>query len=180
MEVVFIRHGHAIHNEGFEAEGESAYYSQKYTYSTLTQKGHTQTLGIDRIHVDCVFVSPLVRCIQTARNIFGSSRILYLHDGLIETQGHTPNQRETRDALGKYQNVSLKYVKTSFPDRTESETELRNRAIQTIRHILLESNGFKRIAIIGHHDWFKALLKKSFDNAEVFTITQSELERTIQ
>ena len=180
MEVVFIRHGHALHNEAFEREGESAYYSQKYVYSTLTQKGHAQTLGIDMTPVDCVFVSPLVRCIETARNIFGRDRILYLHDGLIETQGHTPNQRESRDALGKYPNVSLKYVKESLVPCTETESEVHDRALRTIRHILAQSVGFKRIAIVGHHDWFKVLLKKSFQNAEVFTITQSELERIIE
>lgn len=180
MEVVFIRHGHALHNQGFEEEGESAYYSEKYAYSPLTEKGHIQTLTVGSIPVDCVFVSPLVRCIETAWNIFGKGRVLYLHDGLIETQGHTPNRRESRDALNDYPNVSLKYVRDFLVEGVESPERIRERAVETIRHILAESSGFRRIAIVTHHDWLKALLKKSFRNAEVYTITHSELERIIE
>lgn len=179
MEVVFIRHGHALHNQGFEEEGESAYYSEKYAYSPLTEKGHVQTLSVRVPLIDYVFVSPLIRCIETARNIFGQTRILYLHDGLIETQGHTPNRRESREELSKYPNVSLKYVNEFLLEGVESDELIRERAIRTIDHILSECSGFKRIAIVTHHDWLKALLKKSFQNAEVYTTTQSELERTI-
>ena len=180
MEVVFIRHGHALHNQGFEEEGESAYYSEKYIHSPLTEKGHMQTIGVLVEPVDCVFVSPLVRCIETARNVFGYDRILYLHDGLIETQGHTPNIRESKESLSEYPNVNLKYVKESFPSYVESDDDIRERAVRTIHHILSESKGLKRIAVVSHHDWLKALLKKSFHNAETYTITQLELERTIQ
>jgi broad specificity phosphatase PhoE len=180
MEVVFIRHGHALHNQGFEEEGESAYYSEEYTYSPLTEKGHLQTIGLEVSRVDCVFVSPLVRCIETARNIFGYERILYLHDGLIETQGHTPNIRESKESLAEYPNVNLKYVKDILQSYSETDEDIRKRARRTILHILSESKGLKRIAIVSHHDWLNSLLKKSFQNAEVYTITQSELERTIQ
>lgn len=180
MEVVFIRHGHALHNQGFEEEGESAYYSEKYTYSPLTEKGHLQTIGVEVPQVDCVFVSPLVRCIETARNVFGYDKILYLHDGLIETQGHTPNIRESNESLSEYPNVNLKYTKDILQSYVETEDDIHNRAVKTIRHILSESKGLKRIAIVTHHDWLKALLKKSFQNAETYTITQSELERSIQ
>lgn len=180
MEVVFVRHGHAVHNQGFEEEGESAYYSEKYAYSPLTEKGHIQTLTVNVAPVDCVFVSPLIRCIETARNIFGENRVLFLHDGLIEIQGHTPNRREEKSALADYPNVNLKYVREYMVSYSESQSALQERAIQTIRHILAESKGFRRIAIVTHHDWLKALLKKSFQNAEVYTTTQSELERTIQ
>lgn len=179
MEVVFIRHGHAFHNQGFEEEGESAYYSEKYSYSPLTEKGHLQTLSVKISHVDCVFVSPLVRCIETARNIFGNERILYLHDGLIETQGHTPNRREDKLELAKYPNVNLKYVRDFIVSYSESETSLEQRALETMRHILSETKSFKRIVIVSHHDWLKALLKKSFQNAEVYRIMRSELERAI-
>jgi broad specificity phosphatase PhoE len=176
MEVVFIRHGHAIHNQGFEEEGESAYHSEKYAYSPLTEKGHLQTLSVTVAPVDCIFVSPLIRCIETARNIFGHNKILYLHDGLIETQGHTPNRRESRDELCKHKNVNLKYVNDFMMEQSESPAQVEDRAIRTIRHILSESSGFKRIAIVTHHDWLTGLLKKSFKNAEVYTISDSEIE----
>lgn len=176
MEVVFIRHGHAVHNQGFEEEGESAYYSEKYAYSHLTEKGHLQTKNINIEQVDCIFVSPLIRCIQTARNIFGNDTILFLHDGLIETQGHTPNRRENKSELLKYPNVNLKYIKDKTSDIQESNEMVSQRARNTIKHIISECKGFRRIAVVTHHDWLYGLLKKSFKNAETFTIKSSEIE----
>lgn len=180
MEVVFVRHGHALHNQGYDDEGESAYYSEAYTYSTLTEKGHLQTLSVKIPQVDRVFVSPLIRCIQTARNIFGKDEMLYLHDGLIETQGHTPNRREEKTELARYPNVNPKYVQTFFVTYSESDKDVKERAVQTIKHILNVSEGFKRIAIVTHHDWLNGLLKKSFTNAEVQTYTVSEIQSILE
>ena len=175
MEVVFIRHGHALHNQGFEEEGESAYHSEKYIFSPLTEKGHIQTMSVRVPQVDCIFVSPLIRCIETARNIFGEHSILYLHDGLIETQGHTPNIRQDKSELSNYPNVNLKYVKEFMISYPESEDAVRERAKKAIQHIFSQTKGFKRIAIVTHHDWLYALLKKSFQNAETCTYKGSDL-----
>jgi broad specificity phosphatase PhoE len=171
MDVFLIRHGHADHNAWFEEIGEDAYYSPKYAYSQLTPRGHQQTSGIVMKNVDIVYVSPLIRCIQSARNIFGSDVVLHLHDGLLETQGiHPCNFRESKSLLSRYANVNVDNVADDYEFVKESEDDVAVRGETAMKDILGSAvkNNYNRIAIVSHHDLLHALLGVSLRNAEVY------------
>jgi broad specificity phosphatase PhoE len=180
MEVYFIRHGHAMHNQGFEDIGEAAYLSPEYMYSTLTDKGHLQTTSITLPDVNIVLCSPLIRCIQSARNIIGNDKMLYLHDGLLETQGdHLCNIREDKRVIReKYSNVDVTCLKDTYVFQSETDEMLKLRAEETLTSILHGAwlQNFTRLAIVTHHDWLKALLGKSLRNAEVYRVYYSAEE----
>jgi broad specificity phosphatase PhoE len=169
MDVFLIRHGHADHNAWFEEIGEDAYYSPKYAYSQLTPRGHQQTSSIIMKNVDIVYVSPLIRCIQSARNIFGPDVVLHLHDGLLETQGNHPcNFRESKSLLARYANVNVDNVADSYEFTKESEDDVALRAQYTFDQIV--ECQFPRIAIVSHYDWLYGLTGRAFKNGEVFNM----------
>lgn len=176
MKITFIRHGFAEHNQGFLDKGESAYSSLEYRGSRLTQLGHKQTLKIIAPHADIVFVSPLTRCIETARNIFGYSEILYLADGLMETQGPYPcNWREPKALIEiKYTNIDTDLLSPNYTIHPESETKshLAERAEQTMDYIIHKSKKMraKSIAIVTHNDWLEIIFGRKFENGELYTI----------
>ena len=172
MEVVFIRHGHATHNQAFLLEGECAYFSEKHANAPLTPLGHTQTKALSVPCVERIFVSPLYRCIQTARNVFGQYTVLYLHDGLMETQGRHPvNRRPQKDELYMYAPMNVESVSESYMFKSETSEDVKERAAKTMKDILERSVGCKRIAIVTHHDWLFECLGESFANAEVKVVT---------
>lgn len=176
MRVTFIRHGFAEHNQGFLDEGESAYSSLKYRYSNLTDIGNKQTRKLVVPKADIVFVSPLTRCIQTARNIYGTNQMLHLSDGLLETQGPFPcNWREPKGLLNvKYKNVNTDLISPNYTIQEEAETDLHmeERANQTLEYLIRKSKsmGLKSMAVVTHNDWLESIFKRPFKNAEVFTI----------
>lgn len=176
MKITFVRHGFADHNQGFLDEGESAYSSLKYRYSRLTQLGHKQANDVVVPDADIVFSSPLIRCIETARNIFGFSKILYLSDGLIETQGPFPcNWREPKGLIeSKYANVNTDLLSPNYSLMKEKESylQLHERAEQTLTYLISKSKKMKAksIAIITHNDWLESTFDRSFKNGEVYTI----------
>jgi broad specificity phosphatase PhoE len=172
MEVVFIRHGHATHNEAFLLEGESAYFSEKHLNAPLTPLGHTQTKALSIPCVERVFVSPLYRCIQTARNVFDEYQVLHLHDGLLETQGRHPvNRRQQKEELYMYAPVHLDSVSDSYVFNVETPEDVKERAAKTMKDILERSVGCKRIAIVTHHDWLFGYFGESFAKAGMKVVT---------
>lgn len=176
MKITFIRHGFAEHNQGFLDQGESAYSSLLFRGSRLTQLGHTQTLNAIVPDVEAVYVSPLIRCIETARNIFGYAEVFYLSDGLLETQGPYPcNWREPKALIDiKYRNVDTHLVSPNYTLHPEPETKrhLAERAEQTLLYILSKSKKMKAksVAVVTHNDWLAAIFGRKFNNGEVYTI----------
>lgn len=179
MKITFVRHGFADHNRGFLEEGESAYSSLKYRYSRLTELGHKQAKEAQIPKTNIVFVSPLIRCIETARDIFDYSTILYLCDGLLETQGPFPcNWREPKGLVeSKYKNVNTDLLSPDYSlmEERESDTHIYNRADQTLKYLILKSKsmGADSITIITHNDWLEAIFDRKFRNGEVYTIETS-------
>jgi len=180
MRIYLIRHGRAFHNEGFDKVGPSAYHDIMYLDSRLVDTGHHQTIGKAwDINVQRVYCSPLFRCIQTARNMFGSSRRLYLEDGLIETKGPQPcNLRLGVNELGiRFNNITTAGVSAIDPvpqDKVETTDTLKTRADACFKSICEDAQraGLTSIAIVTHHDWLHALTYKSFKNAEIVEIDQ--------
>lgn len=179
MKITFIRHGFADHNQGFLDEGEAAYSSLKYRYSRLTELGHRQAMDAKVPVSDIVFSSPLIRCIQTARDIFGYSKILYLSDGLLETQGPFPcNWREPKGLIeSRYTNVNTDLLSPNYSLMSEKESNmhLHERAEQTLTYLILKSKKLKAksIVIVTHNDWLESIFNRKFKNGEVYTIETS-------
>jgi broad specificity phosphatase PhoE len=175
MKIHFIRHGHAEHNEGFEIYGESAYISENYRYSRLTEKGIEQIKTIImKYPIQKHYSSPLKRCIETSRIIFGNKPILYLYDGLMETQGPYPcNYRENFDTfmrtIGRFnlENIDKDYYPTTSHESTE---ELKIRALKTLELIKKDAEGLDNIVIVTHNDWLESLFGRKFANGEVYCV----------
>jgi broad specificity phosphatase PhoE len=178
MRIYFIRHGHAQHNEAFDkTQNRKLYESLDYMYSELTEKGVSQ---INDIHlnetIQKVYCSPLKRCYQTARIIFGESEILYYYDGLMETQGPFPcNYRENYDcfsrSLKKHQleNISEKYYPSKVAETVE---EMKKRAFETLEKIKKDSfeKKLNTVCVITHNDWLEAIFERPFKNGEVYAV----------
>jgi broad specificity phosphatase PhoE len=179
MKITFIRHGFADHNQGFLEEGECAYSSLKYRYSRLTELGHKQAREAKVPVSDIVFVSPLIRCIETARDIFGYSKMLYLSDGLLETQGPFPcNWREPKALIeSNYRNVNTDLLSPNYSltEEKESDRHLHERVEQTLTYLILKSKNLRArsITIVTHNDWLESIFHRKFRNGEVYTIETS-------
>jgi broad specificity phosphatase PhoE len=188
MKIYLIRHGHAAHNLGFQTRGEEAYSSTDYYNSALTELGHTQTKKVGekfegRVLVDRVYCSPLKRCVETARNIFGKQKVLYLWDGLVETKGtypcnHRPSVEEIR---ATYERVNLENVspdwnnlepEEDWREGTDGLVALQKRAKRCLGAIMEEGEAarLKSIAIVSHCDWIYAIIGTKIKNAEVVAI----------
>lgn len=179
MKVTFIRHGFADHNLGFLNEGECAYSSMNYRFSHLTEIGKHQVEMAKIPQCDLVFSSPLIRCIETTRILVGFEKLVYLCDGLLETQGPYPcNWREPLKSIqAKYRNVDTTLLAPNYSIINEHETpqHLYERATQSLEYILKlsKSKKAKSILIVTHNDWLKSLFGYDFKNAEVKTIELS-------
>ena len=180
MRIYLIRHGRAYHNEGFDKVGPSAYRDIMYRDSRLTETGHHETIGKAwKIDVQRVYCSPLHRCIQTARNMFGSMRRLYLEDGLMETKGPQPcNLRvSVSELVTRFNNITTTGVSAIDPvsqDNVEDIDTLKTRANACFNSICEDATkiGLSSIAVVTHHDWLEALTEKSFNNAEIVELDQ--------
>ena len=179
MRIFLIRHGHADHNEAFHKYGVEAYSDPAYRDSSLTELGHKQTIEtkmcIDA-PLDRVYCSPLRRCIQTARNMFGPHRCLYLNDGLSESRGPYPcNDRlEFDEICAQFKNINVVSVSTENINMLEKEDDaaLKKRVNDCYTAICENArrSGFENIAIVTHHDWLEALIGRRFKNAEVVEV----------
>lgn len=175
MKIYFIRHGHADHNAAFdEQQTKEVYASHKYRHSGLTEKGIGQIEAVQLPEKpDRVYCSPLKRCIQTARIIFGDEEVLYLHDGLLETQGPFPcNWRDwyetfaqSKDAINIY-HLDDAYVPSPVEETMEAVKVRAEACLETIKK---EAGHLNSIAIVTHNDWLESIFDRKFFNGEVFT-----------
>lgn len=173
MKIYFIRHGHSEHNAAYERhKTKTVYRSHEYRYSTLTEKGIQQAKSVQLPEsVQRVYCSPLKRCIETARHIFGNEETLFLHDGLVETQGPYPcNWRDSYEPyLDGYNTAHLEkeYVPTKI---RETDEETKERAIQCLESIRKETSNLNAIAVVTHNDWLESLFNRPFLNCEVYCV----------
>jgi alpha-ribazole phosphatase len=176
MKIYFIRHGHSDHNAAFdEQQTKEVYASHAYRHSALTTKGIEQIEAVKLPQKpQRVYCSPLKRCIETARIIFGDEEILYLHDGLIETQGPFPcNWRDfyetftqSKDAINIY-HLSETYVPSQVQEDMEA---VRQRAEPCLEAIKKEAGRLDSIAIVTHNDWLESIFGRKFSNGEVYCV----------
>lgn len=111
MQIIFMRHGEAGHNQGARLRGDAAYKDPAYADAHLTATGRQQALETAKIlearfgRFDHVFTSPLTRCLQTTQIVHSivPSRSPIATDFLLERSGdgHVCNDRKPRETLVK-------------------------------------------------------------------------------
>lgn len=176
MRIHFIRHGHSDHNQAYDITHDTnVYKSFEYRHSHLTEKGKEQIRSIQLPEIpNRVYCSPLVRCIETARVLFGDKTILYLYDGLMETQGPFPcNWRDNYDvfirSMKRYNLVNIST--TYYPSKVEETAEqMKQRATLCFEAIKNDAKDFESIVIITHNDWLESVFGRKFSNGEVYSI----------
>ena len=159
-----IRHGYALHNELFLKSGlnPQIFRSSEVLDSPLTQYGHDQSIQLgynwEKKHeVELVVVSPLMRTLETAMNIFGDTNIPIIS---LEFLREYPLGRDTCNKRSNIDFLENKFPKIDFnnlehnedilwrPDTMETIESLENR-INTMKKYLLNRQE-KNIAIVGH------------------------------
>jgi len=159
-----IRHGYALHNELFLKNGCNPliFRSPEVLDSPLTQYGHDQSIQLgynwEKKHeVELVVVSPLMRTLETAMNIFGDTNIPIISLEFLREYPlgrDTCNKRSNRDFLkNKFPKIDFNNLEHNEdilwrPDTMESIESLENR-INTMKKYLLNRQE-KNIAIVGH------------------------------
>jgi broad specificity phosphatase PhoE len=179
MKIYFIRHGHAEHNAAFdEQQTTDVYSSHAYRHSALTTKGIRQIEAVKFADKpQRIYCSPLKRCIQTARIIFGNDELLYLHDGLLETQGPFPcNWRDFYETFAQNpDNLNIYHLDDTYvPSQVQEEMEdVKRRAELCLETIKKETVHLDSIAIVTHNDWLESIFGRKFSNGEVYCLENS-------
>lgn len=163
-----IRHGTALHNVLFWEIGETVY--RKYRDTPLVAKGRNEAIelgntwnNIDK--VELVIVSPLLRTLQTATNIFCKKNVpMIALDCIMEfPQGlDMCNYRKTIiEYKPCYPNVDFSLItdtesKNWRHDREETKEELNSR-IEEMKDFI-KSRPEKHIAIVSHSSYLGQFL----------------------
>ena len=182
MKLYYVRHGHSEHNEAFDKTQDiMTYRSFSLKHSHLTEKGVQQIRDIVLpCKMDRVYSSPLIRCIETSKLLVDKKSFLYLHDGLMETQGPFPcNWRQDYEyfhkSLDRYilKDVNVTYEpfgKYYIPNISETDSELKERSTRTVEQIVDECKGLENILVVTHNDWLESMFGRPFKNGEVYVV----------
>ena len=171
-----IRHGHSLHNELFPKMGVQAFRIPEVRDSPLTETGHTQSkkLGetIGNKGIELVLVSPLMRTLETAHNIFKDENVpIRCIEGLREHPlGLDPcNIRSDVTVLSeKFPYIDFTHLvsDTDIYWKTDGETlqELDERIGAFVEYVkgLPET----KIAVISHNSWIGRLKDKHISQLE--------------
>tara|TARA_B100001989_G_C24351585_1_gene369942 strand:- start:16 stop:591 length:576 start_codon:yes stop_codon:yes gene_type:complete len=163
-----IRHGTALHNVLFWEIGPSVY--RKYRDTPLVAKGRKEATKLGNTwnnidNIELVIVSPLLRTLQTATNIFSNKNVpMIALDCLMEfPQGlDMCNYRKTiREYKPCYPKVDFSLItdtesKNWRHDREETIEELNNR-IEEMKEFI-KSRPEKHIAIVSHSSYLGQFL----------------------
>jgi broad specificity phosphatase PhoE len=184
---VFIRHGEALHNIANRIHGTIAYTFKENEDAPLSEEGHVQTRKAGRKlatifgdrKVD-IFSSPLTRCIQTAVNASAHLNICEknLDEHIIERLGggHLCNNRKSLDELSTlYPDWNMGSMKDPpyIPLEREETTEVGERMKHFWNWIQEAYRTSDRgVLIVSHCESLRALLNKTFMNAEFMVVPQ--------
>mgnify|MGYP006166698573 CR=1 FL=1 len=168
MHISCIRHGESYHNVDFNNSGVDAYFDVSNTDPHLTENGINMAIRLynnwsEKSNVEIVFVSPLLRTLETCECIFGKypSIPIVVLDTLLESpQGsHTPNIRSPKSTLEiMYPDFIFDTIKEYQKEYTQEETvfQLKER-VQTFNYFLKQIKE-TNVAVIGHNSFFKEFL----------------------
>lgn len=164
-----IRHGKALHNVLHSLIGKIAYTSDKYIDTPLVEEGiyQSKNLGFtwkEKNSIEVVFVSPCIRTIDTAINIFkGTGKKIIAVEEIIEySQGKEYiNLRKNKSILEeKYPNVDFSLIEETPKywnnKRIETFDELKKRDLHF--KYFLNNRNEKKICIVSHSTYLKQFL----------------------
>jgi len=165
MKVILIRHGETD-------------YTIKKRYcggaidAPLNSKGIRQAqrlrLLLSRKKVDSVYVSPMIRTVQTANIVFGKCKIKLIKNSLL---------RESN--LGKWEGHTLSEIQKKFPKdvlkwykdplkygATDGETPIiiHKRVTRFLRKLLQSTHNDRTIAIVTHSGPFRIIIGEANGN----------------
>jgi len=171
MKIHCIRHGKSQHNVDFNNRGQVAYYDPKNTDPHLTELGVVQSCRMfnnwpDRGLMECIYVSPLSRTLETAECVFGKypHAKVVVSDLLLEAPlgKHTPNFRKPKSFL------QIMYPLYNFDGlleyhnqytHEETPTDLKDR-IEQFR-FMLHSEPYENVCLVGHSSFLQEFLGTS-------------------
>lgn len=168
-QVIFIRHGYALHNNLFWKLGKKAY--SDYYDTPLLNKGYLQAYKCRKVFLkeaamtgnqpDIVLVSPLTRTLQTATTIFSDDIKIKALDCLMEyPQGgfEKCNKRKGKKMLETiYPSVDFSKISPvrKWDSKEESIFTLNNR-IKSLWEYIGKLKA-KRIAVVSHSSFIGQL-----------------------
>ena len=160
-----IRHGYSLHNELFHKIGVEAFRIPLTIDSPLTNEGHLQSIELGqswtkKSEIELILVSPLMRTLETAMNIFGDTDIPMIS---LEFLREYPIGEDTCNKRSSLTLLKNKFPKVQFhlesdqdtlwtQDYRESIDELEQRLDIMIKY--LHGRSEKNIAIVGHSSYF--------------------------
>ena len=171
-QIIFIRHGYALHNDLFWKLGNKAY--SDYVDTPLLNKGFSQAYHCREMFLkeinqlgrkpDIVLVSPLTRTLQTAMCIFSDDIKIKALDCLVEyPQGgfEKCNIRKCKKLLKTiYTNIDFTEIDQNLLWSSEEETidELNGRISKLWNYIGTRKE--KLIAVVSHSSYIGQLKDK--------------------
>ena len=177
-QVIFIRHGYALHNDLFWKLGKNAY--SDYVDTPLLNRGFLQAYHCREMFIkefenlgrrpDIILVSPLTRTLQTAMCIFSNDTKMRALDCLVEyPQGgfEKCNIRKQKKVLETiYPSVDFKEIDQNllWSEQEESIDELNGRINKLWDYIgSLEE---KLIVVVSHSSYIGQLKDKKMGDEE--------------
>ena len=177
-QVIFIRHGYALHNDLFWKLGKNAY--SDYVDTPLLNRGFLQAYHCREMFIkefenlgrrpDIILVSPLTRTLQTAMCIFSNDTKMRALDCLVEyPQGgfEKCNIRKQKKVLETiYPSVDFKEIDQNllWSEHEESIDELNGRINKLWDYIgSLEE---KLIVVVSHSSYIGQLKDKKMGDEE--------------
>ena len=159
-----IRHGEALHNVMFNKMGAKAFRSPLVIDAPLTQTGQEQSIRLgyqwkEKLNIELVLVSPLMRTLETAMNIFGDTEIkIEAQDFLREYPigEDTCNKRSDRSHYKKkFPNIDFSDIvedkDIEWTNERETMESLEDRIYQLKQYVNNRSE--ENIAIVGHSSY---------------------------
>ncbi|HVZ00034.1 MAG TPA: histidine phosphatase family protein [Dongiaceae bacterium] len=174
--VHLIRHGQSTFNEHYSATGEDPLHFD----ARLTRLGERQVAGarerLAAYDYDIVIASPLTRAIQTAEGIFGGRvriEISALHRewqvsscdigrSLAELRSDFPHL-DFSALADPWWHHAAEPCELGFPQETEAHLAERLAAFKA----MIDARPERRIAVVGHGDFFSRLIGRHLDNCEM-------------
>ena len=147
-----IRHGEAWHNVLYPLIGPKAY--EEFNDTTLTVSGVRQCLETTPPKVNIVFVSPLMRTLQTASYMFPNTEKIALeclkeypqHTELCNRRSETPILKQIWPEINF---EDLKQEVAPWPSNVTRESNLKE-----LMKIINKSD-YTSIAVVTHSTWLK-------------------------
>ncbi len=173
--VHLIRHGQSTFNALHDATGLDPLIYDAPLSALGRQQVAAAAAAFARDSYDIIFTSPLTRAIQTAKGIFGARAPLLVNDGHSEWMNWSCNVGRPASALAaEFPDLDFKHLVGDWWHRG-GEVNEHGIPCEPLESLLARVANFrdmiaarpeKRIAVVGHGDFFYHLTEKYMANCE--------------